>query len=103
MIQLVVSFMLYFVMFFAISFIVNMLIRKTWFMTGLYPIIVLLIVDNISTIEYFKKPIASFKIAFSNLMQITPVDIILLSSGMLGTIVAGITVKYLRKSGYQMF
>lgn len=75
----------------------------TWFMSFIYPIIVLLIVDNISTMEYFKNPGQAFSTAFSNLIKITPVDMIILSSGLAGTIVSGFVIKYLRKSGYQMF
>lgn len=103
MIQLVVSMLLFFVMFFGLSFILNMLLRKTWFMSFVYPIIVLLIVDDISTLEYFKNPVKSFSTAFSNLVQITPVDIIILIAGFIGTIVSGIVIKILRRSGYQMF
>ncbi len=103
MIQLIVSILLFFVIFFGLAFILNMLLRRTWLMAFLYPLIVLMIVDKISTLEYFKDPAASFKIAFDNLMHITPVDIIILFSGFAGTIVSGLVIKYLRKSGYQMF
>ena len=80
-----------------------MLLRKTWFMSFVYPVIILLIVDNISTLEYFKNPIAAVKIGFSELIQITFIDVIAFGSGFVGTIVAGIVIKLLRKSGYQMF
>lgn len=103
MIQLVVSVLLFFVIFFGISFILNMLLRRTWLMSFVYPIIVLLIVDDISKIEYIKHPIHALSTAFTNLMQITIVDIIILLSGFIGTIVSGIVIKILRKSGYQMF
>lgn len=103
MIQFIVMIMLYFIMFFAISFIINMLIRKTWFMSIVYPIIILLIVGKEGITTYFTNPAYAFKAAFSRLMIITPVDIIILSSGFIGTILAGVTVKILRKRGYQMF
>ncbi|CDQ39215.1 MULTISPECIES: YuiB family protein [Virgibacillus] len=103
MIQLVVSILLYFVIFFGIAFILNMLLRRTWLMAFLYPIVVLMIVDNISTWEYFKAPVEAFSEAFSRLMQITPVDIGILAAGFAGTIVSGFVIKLLRKSGYQMF
>ncbi|HLR67870.1 YuiB family protein [Virgibacillus alimentarius] len=103
MIQLIVSILLFLVIFFGLAFILNMLLRRTWLMTLIYPIIVLMIVDNISTIEYFKNPAASFSTAFSNLMNVTLVDIIILISGFVGTIISGIVIKILRKSGYQMF
>lgn len=103
LIQLVVAVILFFVIFFGISFILNMLLRRTWFMSFVYPVVVLLIVDNISTTEYFINPSEAFPTAFANIIKITPVDAIILTSGFIGTIVSAIVIKYLRKSGYQMF
>lgn len=103
MIQLIVSILLFFVIFFGLAFILNMLLRRTWLMSIIYPFIVLMIVDNLSTAAYFKNPGASFATAFRNLMNITPVDIIILLAGFAGTIVSGFVIKFLRKSGYQMF
>lgn len=80
-----------------------MLLRQTWLMAFIYPIIILMIVDGISTIEYFKSPGTAFSTAFSKLIDLTAVDIIILSTGFVGTIVSGIVIKFLRKSGYQMF
>lgn len=90
-------------MFFAISFIINMLIRKTWFMSVIYPVIVLLIVGNVGVTTYFTSPVHAFKSTFSRLITITPIDIIILTSGFVGTVLAGVVVKMLRKRGYQMF
>lgn len=103
LIQLVVSILLYFVIFFGIAFILNMLLRRTWFMSFIYPIVVWMIVDKISTIEYFKDPSGSFQTAIDHFIQLTPVDIAILASGFAGTIVSGYVIKLLRKSGYQMF
>lgn len=103
LIQLVVSVLLFFVIFFGLAFILNMLLRRTWLMAFIYPFIVLLIVGGISITEYFKSPVASFSLAFEKLLIITPVDMIILSSGLIGTIVCGFVIKFLRKSGYQMF
>lgn len=103
MIQLIVSILLYFVIFFGISFILNMLIRRTWVMAFIYPIIVIIIVDGISTFEYIKNPGYAFSTVGTKLMSLTIVDIIILSSGLVGTIVSGIVIKLLRKSGYRMF
>lgn len=122
-IQLFVSVILYFVIFFGIAFILNMLLRKTWLMTFLYPIVMLLTVDNISLkqfddvnldhplliledmsfLTYFTNPIKAFYTVFIKLLHITPVDIIILSAGLAGTIVSGIVIKILRRNGYQMF
>ncbi|WP_404456403.1 YuiB family protein [Virgibacillus necropolis] len=97
------SILLYLVIFFGLAFILNMLLRKTWLMACIYPFIVLMIVDDISTGAYFTDLTESFSIAFTKLMEITPVDIMILSSGFIGTIISGIVIKLLRKSGYQMF
>ena len=122
-IQLFVSVILYFVIFFGIAFILNMLLRKTCLMTFLYPIVMLLTVDNISLkqfddvnldhplliledmslLTYFTNPIKAFYTVFIKLLHITPIDIIILSSGLAGTIVSGIVIKILRRNGYQMF
>lgn len=123
MIQLVVSVILYFVIFFGIAFILNMLLRRTWLMSYLYPIVMLLTIDNISLkqfedvnfghpllimedmslLTYFTNPIKAFYTVFIKLLHITPVDIIILGSGLAGTIVSGFVIKILRKNGYQMF
>lgn len=123
LIQLIVSVILYFVIFFGIAFILNMLLRRTWLMSYLYPIVMLLTIDNISLkqfddvnvdhpllimedmslLTYFTSPIKAFYTVFIKLLHITPVDIIILGSGLAGTIVSGIVIKILRRNGYQMF
>lgn len=103
LVQLVVSILLYFVIFFGIAFILNMLIRKTWVMSYLYPIIIILIIDNLSTWEYFTNTGNAFSALGNKLMNLTAVDIVILLSGFAGTIVSGIVIKLLRKNGYRMF
>lgn len=103
MIQLIVSVLLYFVMFFGIAFILNMLLRQTWLMAFVYPVIVMLIISDHSFTQFFTSPGAAFSDVGSKLTTITIVDIIILSSGFIGTIVSGIVIKMLRKTGYQMF
>ncbi|HLR03675.1 MAG TPA: YuiB family protein [Virgibacillus sp.] len=103
MIQLIVLIILFFVIFFGIAFILNMLLRRTWLMSFVYLVIVWFIVDKVSISEYFTHPGNAFRTGFSNLLNITPVDVVILGAGLLGTIVSGIVIKFLRKSGYQMF
>ncbi|WP_090234821.1 YuiB family protein [Lentibacillus halodurans] len=103
MIQFIVSILLFFVIFFGLAFILNMLLRRTWLLAVIYPFIVLIIVDDISTVEYFTSPGESFAQAFSRLTNITAADITILLAGFIGTIVSGFVIRLLRRSGYQMF
>ncbi|SDK08031.1 YuiB family protein [Sediminibacillus albus] len=103
MIQLVVSILLFFVLFFGIAFILNMLLRQSWLMAFLYPVIILLIVDDFPLKEYFTAPGQSFPAVWDRLLGLTMVDIAILLSGFIGTIVSGVVIRMLRKSGYQMF
>src|SRR5690625_1081665 len=103
LIQLFIGALLFFVIFFGISFILNMLLRRTWLMSFIYPIVVLLIVDKVTLKEYVSQPLDALATAFSNVINITLVDGIILLSGLAGTIVSGFVIKFLRKGGYQMF
>jgi|SRR5690625_308039 len=103
LIQLIVSVLLYFVIFFGIAFILNMLLRRTWLMAFLYPFIISLIVGDSSIGEYFTSPSQAFSSTFNKMISLAAVDFIILLSGFIGTIVSGIVIKFLRRSGYQMF
>ena len=103
MIQLVVSILLYFVIFFGISFILNMLLRKTWLMTYLYPVIIFVMVGKSPLSSYFISPINTVKATWHDFTGINFVDVIILTTGLVGTIVSGFVIRYLRKHGYQMF
>lgn len=72
-------------------------------MAILYPFVISLIVGDSSLGEYFTGPGEAFSSTFSKMTSLALVDIIILSSGFVGTIVSGIVIKFLRKSGYQMF
>lgn len=103
MIQLIVSVILYFVIFFGLAFILNMLLRRTWLMSILYPFVISIIVGKSTIGEYFTQPTIAISDTFHTMTSLPIVDIVILSSGFLGTIVSGIVVKMLRKNGYQMF
>ncbi|MFD1020512.1 YuiB family protein [Thalassobacillus hwangdonensis] len=102
-VQLVIGMILFFVLFFGIAFLLNMLLRSTWFMAFVYPVVVLLIVDDFPFSHYFTQPGTSFPAVFEMILNLKLVDILILSSGFAGTIVSGIVIRLLRKSGYQMF
>lgn len=72
-------------------------------MAIVYPVIILLIVDNFEISRYFTDTSNAFSTVFDQLIHLKVVDIIVLVSGFAGTIVAGIVIKWLRKNGYQMF
>ncbi|MBM4760726.1 hypothetical protein GNT69_00290 [Bacillus sp. B15-48] len=95
--------LLFFVLFFGIGFILNMLLRMSWVMAVIYPIVVIFIVDKVRFIEYFTNTGYAFKQLGTNFANLAPADLLILSSGLAGAIVAGIVIKLLRKNGYQMF
>ncbi|MCM3760448.1 YuiB family protein [Alkalihalobacillus oceani] len=101
--QLLISMVLFLILFFGIGFLLNMVLRSTWIMAFIYPIIVILIVDNVGIMEYFTAPGAAFPRLGADLAALQIVDILILSSGFVGAIIAGIVIKMLRVRGYQMF
>ncbi len=102
-VQLIISVLLFFVMFFGIGFLLNMLLRMTWLMAIVYPIVVLLIIDDVGVFDYFSNPGESFSLLGNTLTSLTGSDIAVLSAGLAGAITSGIVMKVLRKMGYQMF
>ncbi|WP_313894578.1 YuiB family protein [Psychrobacillus sp.] len=102
-VQMILSVIIFLVMFFGIAFLVNMLLRMTWFMAILYPAIVILIIDEVRFFDYFTNPGTAFSALVTKVLALHAADIIILSSGLVGTIIAGFVMKYLRKNGYQMF
>ncbi|MEH6943259.1 YuiB family protein [Bacillus sp. JJ722] len=101
--SLIISIVLFFILFFGIGFLLNMLFRASWIMAFLFPVIALYIINNAKLINYFKDPSTTFGHLGEKVTSIATADFIILSSGFLGTVAAGITMKYLRKKGYQMF
>ncbi len=100
---LLVSVLLFFVLFFGIGFLLNMLLRQTWIMAIIYPIIFVLIVDNVRFIEYITNPKSSFTLLGNKMISLSAFDIIILLFGFFGAICSGFVIKTLRSKGYQMF
>ncbi|MGG3451907.1 MULTISPECIES: YuiB family protein [Bacillaceae] len=98
-----VSSLLFFVLFFGIGFILNMLLRMTWVMAVIYPLVTIAIVDGISTFDYIFKTNESFGILGERIVGLQPVDITILSIGFLGAVTSGFVMRLLRAKGYQMF
>jgi hypothetical protein len=95
--------MIFIVMFFGIGFLLNMLLRMTWLMAIIYPIVVIFIIDEVRVYEYFTKPKYAFQLLGEKLSALHTADILILASGLVGAIISGIVIKLLRKQGYQMF
>lgn len=101
--QLIVSILLFFVLFAGIGFLLNMVLRLTWIMAFLYPIVVLLIVNEEPYRQYIAAPGQAFAALFEKVVSLHLADLIILASGFLGAVASGIVMKLLRKAGYQMF
>ncbi|PSL32915.1 YuiB-like putative membrane protein [Planomicrobium soli] len=102
-VQLIISMLLFYVMFFGIGFLLNMLLRMTWLMAVVYPIVVLLIIDDVGFFDYFTNPGESFSMLGTTLTSLTGTDIAVLVAGFAGAVTSGFVMKILRKMGYQMF
>ncbi|SDO42815.1 Putative membrane protein [Alkalicoccus daliensis] len=101
--QLIIAILLYFVLFFGIGFILNMLLRSTWTMALIYPVVIWFMIDDAGFFSYFTNPGGSFSSLGNNFVSLTTADIIILISGMIGAVLSGIAIRMLRVRGYQMF
>ncbi|RWZ55834.1 YuiB family protein [Bacillus licheniformis] len=99
----IISVVLFFVLFFGIGFLLNMLLRMSWIMAVIYPIVCLFIVNKEKLIRYVEAPGEAFSGLFDRVASLAAADIIILASGMAGSLLSGVTIKALRKRGYQMF
>jgi hypothetical protein len=101
--QFIISMLLFMVLFFGIGFLFNMLLRATWFMVIIYPLVVVMIVDDVRFFEYFTKTSSSLEQLGIHLVKLSFSDITILTCGLIGAILAGVAIKMLRVRGYQMF
>lgn len=99
----IISIVLFLVLFYGIGFLLNMLFRASWIMAVIFPLIAIYIINNAKFINYVKNPTSTFNQLGNNITNLAFADIVILSSGFIGAIASGITVKILRKKGYQMF
>lgn len=72
-------------------------------MAVVYPIVVILIVDDVRFYEYVTKPGHAFPALVDRLASLAIIDVVILSCGFMGAILAGIAIRMLRVRGYQMF
>lgn len=75
----------------------------TWIMAFIYPIIAILIIDDVRFVQYFTSTRAAFSSLGAKLSSLVTADILVLSSGFVGAILSGFTMRILRKKGYRMF
>ncbi|MBB6450179.1 hypothetical protein HNR44_002162 [Geomicrobium halophilum] len=101
--QLIISMMLFLILFFGIGFLLNMVLRSTWMMAVIYPLIVIWIVNTASFTEYFTSPATSFSAIGPSFASLQFADLMILFSGLAGAIIAGIAIRMLRVRGYRMF
>ena len=81
--QLVISIPLFLVLAFGIGFILNMLIKTTWLPLVIYVLLIGYLIFQLKTLLI--------------------VDYIVLTSGLVGAILSGVTIRVLRAKGYRMF
>lgn len=101
--MLLISMLLFFVLFFGIGFLLNMILRQTWVMSILYPIVCILIINRIDVLKYFQDPFLSFSSFLTRVSSLGQADLFILPSGFIGAIASGFVMKALRNSGYRMF
>ena len=80
-----------------------MILRATWVMVIVYPIVCMLIINKASMWDYFSKPKETFSSFGTSVSHLGQADLFILSTGLVGAVLAGIVIKKLRKSGYQCF
>ena len=102
-IQAVIGAVLYMTIFFSIGFILNMLLKKTWTLVFIYPIFVIMMIDNVKFTSYVTETSTALSNVYEGIIGLQFLDLFMLGFGLLGAILAGVTIRFLRKSGYSMF
>ena len=102
-IQAVIGAILYLVIFFSIGFVLKMLLKKTWTLVFIYPIFVIMMIDNVKLSSYTTETSTALANVYERVLGLQFLDVFMLGFGLLGAILAGVTIRYLRKSGYSMF
>ncbi len=95
----IISVVLFFVLFFGIGFILNMLLRQSWVMVVLYPLVVLYFINGSSYSGYISNTVQTF----GQFSELKLTDMIILTAGFSGALASGLVIRLLRRRGYQMF
>ena len=80
-----------------------MLLRSTWTMAVIYPIVIFFMVDSAGFFSYFTAPGESFAQLGESFLSLAVADTVILMAGFIGAILSGIANRMLRARGYQMF
>lgn len=81
-----------------------MLLKTTWLPGAIiYPIVLILLVNETPLSAYFKMPLQSLSELGQNFSNLLVVDYVILFSGLVGSLLSGIIIKMLRVRGYRMF
>jgi hypothetical protein len=102
--QVVISILLFLILFFGIGFLLNMLLKTTWLPGAIvYPFIVILMVNDLAFSKFIMQPIQGLINLGVRFTELVFLDYIILSAGLLGALLSGITIQMLRTRGYRMF
>jgi hypothetical protein len=102
--QFIISILLFLILFFGIGFLLNMLLKTTWFPgVLLYPIVVVLIVNDLNLSQYVASPLSSFAHLGLRFTELPLVDYVILFMGLVGALLSGVAIRMLRVRGYRMF
>jgi hypothetical protein len=104
LLQVIISILLFLILFFGIGFLLNMLLKTTWLPGAIvYPIIVILMVNDLALGKFIMQPIHGLVNLGVRFTELLVLDYIILSSGLLGALLSGVTIQMLRTRGYRMF
>ncbi|WP_026694632.1 YuiB family protein [Peribacillus kribbensis] len=100
---LIISMVLFFVLLFGIGFILNMLLRKTWVVAIVYPLIALMFINDQKISSFYGEPGTAFPQLGHKIQSLHLADLLILLFGFMGALGAGMTIRTLRERGYRMF
>ena len=69
--------------------LLNMILRATWVMVIVYPIVCMLIINKASVWDYFSKPKETFSSFGTSVSHLGQADVFILSTGLIGAAFSG--------------
>lgn len=80
-----------------------MILRATWVMVIVYPIVCMLIINKASVWDYFSKPKETFSSFGTSVSHLGQADVFILSTGLIGAALAGIVIRNFGKADIKCF